>query len=65
MKDDPIVEEMRAAGLAFTARYQNNMAAICAALREKQAQSGRLLINRTLLKQALSPPDRARGLIHG
>lgn len=46
MLNDPIVEEMRKNGQLFTARYNNNLAAICKALKEKEQAMGRKVINR-------------------
>lgn len=46
MLNDPIVEEMRKNGQAFTARYNNNLAAICNALKEKEQSMGRKVVNR-------------------
>ena len=46
MQNDPIVEEVRKNGLAFTARFNNDLAAICKALRDKERSSGRIVINR-------------------
>ena len=46
MLNDPIVEEVRKIGLAFAARFNNDLAAICKALRDKERSSGRIVINR-------------------
>ena len=46
MQNDPIVEEVRKNGLAFTARFNNDLAAICKALRDKERSSGRIVFNR-------------------
>ena len=46
MQNDPIVEEVRKNGLAFTARFNNDLAAICKALRDKERTSGRVIVNR-------------------
>jgi hypothetical protein len=46
MKNDPIVEEMRRNGQAFAARYNNDLAAICKALKELEQSSGHPLVNR-------------------
>ena len=47
MIEDPIVEEVRKARQAHANRYGNNIARICAALREREAKSTRLVVNRT------------------
>lgn len=46
MENDPIVDEVRNNGLAFAARYNNNIAAMCKALKEREKLSGRKLVNR-------------------
>jgi hypothetical protein len=46
MMNDPIVEEMRNNGQSFTARYNHDLAAICKALRAKEANSPRAVVNR-------------------
>lgn len=46
MRDDPIVEEMRANGRAFAAEYGNNIGRICKALRQKQQESGYQVVTR-------------------
>jgi hypothetical protein len=46
MREDPIVEEMRASGLAFCAKHGNDPHRISRALRENQAASDRKVVNR-------------------
>ncbi len=46
MKNDPIVDDVRNNGLIFAARYNNNLAAMCKALKEREKLSGRKLVNR-------------------
>ena len=46
MLDDPVVESVRKIGEAFAARYNNDLAAICKALKEKERLSGRKVVNR-------------------
>ena len=46
MREDPIVEEMRASGLAFAAKHGNDPRRIARALREIDAASGRKVVNR-------------------
>ncbi len=46
MKDDPIVEEMRKNGQAFTARHGNDLAAIFKALKEKEQALGEKIVQR-------------------
>ena len=45
MQNDPIVEEVRKNGVEFAQRYDNNFSKICKALREKEALSGREVVN--------------------
>nr|VFK31190.1 MAG: hypothetical protein BECKMB1821G_GA0114241_10794 [Candidatus Kentron sp. MB]VFK34661.1 MAG: hypothetical protein BECKMB1821I_GA0114274_10794 [Candidatus Kentron sp. MB]VFK76820.1 MAG: hypothetical protein BECKMB1821H_GA0114242_10774 [Candidatus Kentron sp. MB] len=45
MFNDPIVEEMRAHGMAFATRHGNDIGRMCAALREKDLQ-GREVVQR-------------------
>lgn len=46
MQDDPIVEEMRKNGQAFTARYNHDLAAIFKALKDKEQQLGSRVVQR-------------------
>lgn len=46
MKNDSIVDEVRNNGLALAARYNNNIEAICKALKEKEQTSGRMVVDR-------------------
>ena len=46
MKNDPIIDEVRNNGLALAAQYNNNIEAICKALKERERTSGRMVINR-------------------
>lgn len=46
MRDDPIVEEVRRYRQQHAARYGNDLKKICEALRERQAESGRRLVQR-------------------
>ena len=46
MRNDPIVEEMRAHGREFTAKCDNDLRRICEALRELEALSGRKVVRR-------------------
>ncbi|MGZ8216969.1 hypothetical protein [Methylomagnum sp.] len=46
MKNDPIVDEVRNNGLALAARYNNNIASICQALKKREESSGRKVVNR-------------------
>ncbi len=46
MLNDPIVEEMRKNGQLFAARHNNNLAAICKALKEIEQSYGHKLVNR-------------------
>jgi hypothetical protein len=46
MKNDPIVDEVRNNGLALAARYNNNIEAICKALKERERSSERMVVNR-------------------
>ena len=47
MQIDPIVEEMRKNGQAFTARYNHDLAAICKALKEKEQTLGCKIVQRS------------------
>ena len=46
MRNDPIVEEMRAHGREFAAKHGNDLRRICEALRELEALSGRKVVRR-------------------
>jgi hypothetical protein len=63
MLDDPIVAEMRKNGQDFTARYNNNLAAICKALKEKEQTTGREVVYRAsrLLPHRPTRMSRTRG----
>ena len=52
MQDDPVVEELRKIALAFAARFNNDLAAICKALRDKERTSGRVIVNRAPRRRA-------------
>ena len=57
MREDSIVEEMRASGLVFSAKHGNDLHRIARALRENQAASGRKVVNRNakrLTRKAVS-----------
>jgi xylose isomerase len=56
MQIDLIVEEVRKNGVAFAARHNNDLAAICRALKEKEAVSARVVIN----LQASASAERAK-----
>ena len=46
MRNDPIVEEMRANGRAFAAEHGNDIARMCQALRQKQQAAGQSVVTR-------------------
>jgi hypothetical protein len=46
--DDPIVEEMRAAGSAFAAKHGNDLHLIAEALRQKEAEYGHKVVDRNM-----------------
>ena len=46
MKNDPLVDEVRNNGLALAARFNNNIEAICKALKEREKTSERMIVNR-------------------
>lgn len=46
MMNDPIVEEVRRNRRAHAARYNNDLAAICKALKAREESSGRIVVNR-------------------
>lgn len=47
MKNDSIVDEVRTNGLALVARYNDNIEAICKALKDRERTSERKVINRS------------------
>lgn len=47
MMDDPIVEEVRKHRQAHAAKYSNDLKAICAALKIREQQSSRKVVNRS------------------
>ena len=60
MREDPIVSELRKYRLEHAAQYGHDLDRICAALRERQKESGRKVVTRSprLL------PDKADGKSH-
>ena len=46
MMEDPIVEEVRKHRAAHAAKYNNDLAAICKALKLREKQSKRKVVNR-------------------
>ena len=46
MMNDPIVEEVRRHRQAFAARYNNDLAAMCQALKARDQSSSRVVVNR-------------------
>jgi hypothetical protein len=46
MRNDPIVEEMRAHGREFAAKHCNDIRRMCEALRELETVSGRKVVHR-------------------
>lgn len=46
MMNDPIVEEVRRHRQAFAARYNNDLAAMCEALKARELSSNRVVVNR-------------------
>ncbi len=46
MVEDPIVEEIRKHRAAHAAKYHNDLAAICEALKLREKQSKRKVVNR-------------------
>jgi hypothetical protein len=46
--NDPIVEEMRAAGSAFAAKHGNDLHLIVEALRQKEAEYGHKVVDRSI-----------------
>ena len=57
MKNDSIVDEVRTNGLALVARYNDNIEAICKALKERERTSERRVVNRATHR--LSPDSHA------
>lgn len=62
MLNDAIVEEVRRNGQAFAARFNNDLAAICKALNDKERSSGRMVVNRT--PRRLTPETVDIGDVH-
>nr|VFK40989.1 MAG: hypothetical protein BECKSD772F_GA0070984_108215 [Candidatus Kentron sp. SD]VFK46779.1 MAG: hypothetical protein BECKSD772E_GA0070983_108015 [Candidatus Kentron sp. SD]VFK80864.1 MAG: hypothetical protein BECKSD772D_GA0070982_11696 [Candidatus Kentron sp. SD] len=58
MSNDPIVEEMRAHGVAFAARHGNDIGRMCAALREKDLQG------REVVQKSESPERKVESASH-
>lgn len=56
MLNDAIVDEVRNVGQALASRYNNDLAAICKALKDKERASGRAVVNRAPRRT----PARAR-----
>jgi hypothetical protein len=52
MKNDSIVDEVRNNGLTFAARHNDDIAAICRALKERAKLSERKVVNRKPLRLA-------------
>ena len=46
MLNDPIVEEMRKYGQEYTARYNNDISAICRALNKIEHSHNQIVVNR-------------------
>ena len=57
MREDPIVSEIRKYRLEHAAQYGHDLDRICAALRERQKQSGRKVVTRgpRLLRALINP----------
>ena len=57
MVNDALVDEVRNNGLAFAARFNNDMAAICMALRDDERASGRTVVDRAVRGSDISFSD--------
>ena len=53
MLNDALVDEVRNNGVAFAARFNNDVAAMCKALRDEERVSGRVVIDRAGLESAV------------
>ena len=60
MKNDLIIAEVRNNGLALVARYDNNIDAICKALKDREQTSGRMVVDRA--PHRLTPKARQTAL---
>ncbi len=47
MRRDPVVQEVRRHRERYAARFNNDIKAICRAAREKQKESGRVIVSRS------------------
>ena len=57
MLNDPIVEEVRKNGQNFAARFNDDLAAICTALKDRERTSGRLVVNRAPCRRPINVID--------
>ena len=57
MVNDALVDEVRSNGLAFAARFNNDIAAICEALRDEERASGRAVVDRAVRESDISFSD--------
>ena len=55
MLNDPIVEEMRAYGMAFAARHGNDIGRMCAALNEKERLQGHEVVENPEPRRKVEP----------
>lgn len=46
MINDALVDEVRSNGMAFAARFNNDVAAMCKALQDKERASARVVVDR-------------------
>lgn len=54
MLSDALVDEVRNNGVAFAARLNNDVAAICKALKDKERASGRAVVDRAVYRFGVS-----------
>lgn len=55
MLNDTLVDEVRNNGVAFAARFNNDVAAMCKALNDKERASGRVVVDRAGLGTVAAP----------
>ncbi len=57
MLNDALVDEVRNNGVAFAARFNNDVAAICKALNDKERASGRVVVDRAVCRLGIRFSD--------
>ena len=54
MLSDALVDEVRNNGMAFAARFNNDVAAMCKALQDNERASGRVVVDRAACRLGAS-----------